>query len=115
MLAEKFEEGQSFHLHETHFDIIMEAPPMLTVLGTSQNTPIQMCCVADHFLGMHTWDHSLLLADHLHCTQSCKVLFNAGHRPPVRPHFDVEHSHPDASCGSVLSFSQASEACPSSC
>lgn len=50
-LAEKFEEGQSFHLHETHFDIIMEAPPMLTVLGSSKNTPIQMCCVADHFLG----------------------------------------------------------------
>ena len=49
--AEKFEEGQSFRLHETHFDIIMEAPPMLTVLGSSKNTPIQMCCVADHFLG----------------------------------------------------------------
>ncbi len=51
--AEKFEEGKNFHLHETHFDIIMAVPPMVTVLGSSKNTPVQMCCVADHFLGMH--------------------------------------------------------------
>lgn len=49
--AEKFEEGKNFHLHETHFDIIVEVPPMLTVLGSSKNTPVQMCCVGDHFLG----------------------------------------------------------------
>ena len=49
--AEKFEEGKNFHLHETHFDIIMDVPPTVTVLGSSKNTPVQMCCVADHFLG----------------------------------------------------------------
>lgn len=52
-VAEKFEEGKNFHLHETHFDIIMEVPPMVTVLGSSKNTPVQMCCVGDHFLGRH--------------------------------------------------------------
>ncbi|KAA6420923.1 MAG: glutamine amidotransferase [Trebouxia sp. A1-2] len=50
--AEKFEEGKNFHLHETHFDIIMDVPPIVTVLGSSKNTPVQMCCVADHFLGL---------------------------------------------------------------
>ncbi|DBB09687.1 TPA: hypothetical protein ACH3X3_001332 [Trebouxia sp. C0006] len=50
--AEKFEEGKNFHLHETHFDIIMDVPPTVTVLGSSKNTPVQMCCVADHFLGL---------------------------------------------------------------
>ena len=49
--TEKFEEGKNFHLHETHYDIIVEVPPMVTVLGSSKNTPVQMCCVGDHFLG----------------------------------------------------------------
>jgi len=65
--AEKFEEGKNFHLHETHFDIIMDVPPTVTVLGSSKNTPVQMCCVADHFLGKSLPFQSVLKA---HCADS---------------------------------------------
>jgi hypothetical protein len=49
--AEPFEERQEFNLHETHFDIITKPAPGMTVLGWGKNTPVQMCCVGDHFLG----------------------------------------------------------------
>ena len=49
--AEKFEERPEFNLHETHFDHITKPAPGMTVLGFSENTPVQMCCVGDHFLG----------------------------------------------------------------
>ena len=75
--AEKFEEGKNFHLHETHFDIIMDVPPIVTVLGSSKNTPVQMCCVADHFLGKCLPCHSVLedsCADSLLLVGICTVL-----------------------------------------
>jgi len=50
-VTEQFEERQEFNLHETHFDIITEAAPGMTVLGFGKNTPVQMCCHGDHFLG----------------------------------------------------------------
>jgi hypothetical protein len=50
-LAESFEERQQFNLHETHFDIILKTAPGMTVLGYGKNTPVQMCCIGDHFLG----------------------------------------------------------------
>ena len=49
--AEKFEERPEFNLHETHFDHITQPAPGMTVLGYSENTPVQMCCVGDHYLG----------------------------------------------------------------
>ena len=51
IFAEKFEDGPEFNLHETHFDHITQPAPSMTVLGYSENTPVQMCCVGDHFLG----------------------------------------------------------------
>jgi hypothetical protein len=83
--AEKFEEGKNFHLHETHFDIIMDVPPIVTVLGSSKNTPVQMCCVADHFLGKSLpfqfvleayCADSLLLFTLADCFASCSLLQN---------------------------------------
>lgn len=60
-MTEHFEERQEFNLHETHFDIITEAAPGMTVLGFGKNTPVQMCCHGDHFLGglcaAHTHGH----------------------------------------------------------
>lgn len=56
-VAEKFEERQQFNLHETHFDIITKPAPGMTVLGYGKNTPVQMCCHGDHFLGTQfPWD-----------------------------------------------------------
>lgn len=70
--AEKFEEGKNFHLHETHFDIIIEVPPMLTVLGSSKNTPVQMCCVGDHFLGKIL---PFVVVETLHALVACASFF----------------------------------------
>ncbi|CAL8462714.1 g2247 [Coccomyxa elongata] len=50
--AEQFEERPEFNLHETHFDIITKPAPGMKVLGYGKNTPVQMCCVGDHFLGL---------------------------------------------------------------
>ncbi|KAK9806223.1 hypothetical protein WJX72_005924 [[Myrmecia] bisecta] len=50
--AEAFPHGWEFKLHETHNDRIMEVPDAISVLAYSENTPVQMCCSGDHFLGL---------------------------------------------------------------
>ena len=54
-MAEHFEERPEFNLHETHFDIITKPAPGMKVLGFGKNTPVQMCCMGDHFLGKRSF------------------------------------------------------------
>ena len=42
--AEGYPVGWSFTLHETHNDRITEVPDTVTVLGYTDQTPVQMCC-----------------------------------------------------------------------
>ncbi len=49
--AEGYPVGWSFTLHETHNDRITEVPDTVTVLGYTDQTPVQMCCSGEKYRG----------------------------------------------------------------
>lgn len=49
--AEGYPVGWSFTLHETHNDRITEVPDTVTVLGYTDQTPVQMCCSGENYRG----------------------------------------------------------------
>ena len=105
--AEPFEERQEFNLHETHFDIITKPAPGMSVLGWGKNTPVQMCCVGDHFLGARpccAWEVSAVGCFHsmpgcMLCQRLTRLLAPAaglqGH-----PEFTDKCVHAPRSCAS---------------